>query len=157
MSRLFKLSFSVSGGHIRLLSHFIRHISFQKIKNSGRSVTFRCLLSLVSSSIRQTVFRKQLTVLDTTKHAHAAHAHRHHHAVHGKLFHECLLSFLRFDGSSPCWRCHISTCYRFCQDPVIDFHYMTKRIYGLLTTFVRFDKLISYLAAGILEKTAWSC
>ena len=64
-------------------------------------MTFRCLLSLVSSSIRQTVFRKQLTVLDTTKHAHAAHAHRHHHAVHGKLFHECFLSFLKIDGLSP--------------------------------------------------------
>ena len=94
---------SVSRGHIRFTGHLIRHISFQieimnlayRTKNSGRSSTFRCLLSSEAFGLsRQTGFRKFLTEVSATKHAHAAHAHAHHHCV-AQLLHGCFLPFLK--------------------------------------------------------------
>ena len=97
--RLFKIISSVSRGHIRFTDRFIRHISFQieitrTAKNSGRSSTFRCLLSSEAFGLsRQTGFRKFPTEVSATKHAHAAHAHVHHHCA-AQLLHGCFLPFL---------------------------------------------------------------
>ena len=98
--RLFKIISSVSRGHIRFTDRFIRHISFQieitrTAKNSGRSSTFRCLLSSEAFGLsRQTGFRKFPTEVSATKHAHAAHAHVHHHHCAAQLLHGCFLPFL---------------------------------------------------------------
>ena len=98
--RLFKIISSVSRGHIRFTDRFIRHISFQieitrTAKNSGRSSSFRCLLSSEAFGLsRQTGFRKFPTEVSATKHAHAAHAHVHHHHCVAQLLHRCFLPFL---------------------------------------------------------------
>lgn len=77
-----------------LLSNRNHESCVYRTKNSGRSSTFRCLLSSEAFGLsRQTGFRKFLTEVSATKHAHAAHAHVHHHCV-AQLLHGCFLPFL---------------------------------------------------------------
>ena len=77
-----------------LLSNRNHESCVYRTKNSGRSSTFRCLLSSEAFGLsRQTGFRKFLTEVSATKHAHAAHAHAHHHCV-AQLLHGCFLPFI---------------------------------------------------------------
>lgn len=54
MSLLYKISIFVSRGHIRLIDHFIRRISFRN-KKQRSVVDLPLLVKLVSGLIRQTV------------------------------------------------------------------------------------------------------